>query len=231
MSDINIAPNGHDRAAINKANAQKSTGPRTEAGKARSKLNALRHGLTGHTIVLPTEDHAAYQRHTQRFAGQFKPAGALEEQLVQMLADCTWRLNRIPALETNLLTLGMTELEDRISTGHPEADAALATAQSFRGHASAFAILTVYEQRIARLFAKTLDQLRQIQAERRAMEEEDLDHAADLLEMHQERGELPYNPVHDGFVFSSDDIQSFIQRRDRLSQARSASLERFEAGA
>jgi len=33
-----------DRAAVNKANAQHSTGPRTEAGKQRSKLNALRHG-------------------------------------------------------------------------------------------------------------------------------------------------------------------------------------------
>ena len=60
-------PNGHDRAArpdpinraihraaVNKANAQKSTGPRTAAGKQRSSLNALRHGLTGQTIVLPT---------------------------------------------------------------------------------------------------------------------------------------------------------------------------------
>ena len=44
-----IVPNGHDRAAdravINRANAQKSTGPRTAAGKQRSSLNALRHGI------------------------------------------------------------------------------------------------------------------------------------------------------------------------------------------
>ena len=223
-------PNGHDRAAINKANAQKSTGPRTEAGKQRSKLNALRHGLTGHTIVLPAEDHSAYRRHTQRFFDQFKPSGALEEQLVQSLADCTWRLNRIPALETNLLTFGLTEREDQTDTGHAEANAALATAQAFRDHASAFATLSIYEQRIARLFTKTLEQLREIQAERHKKEEDALDRAADLLEMHQERGELPYNPVQDGFVFSSDDVASFVQRRERLSQARSAAVERFAAG-
>ena len=58
--------NGRDqsrtRAAINRANAQHSTGPRTEAGKKRSSLNALRHGLTGHVIVMPGEDLAAYER-------------------------------------------------------------------------------------------------------------------------------------------------------------------------
>ena len=43
MSDSPI-PIGLDRAATNRGNAQKSTGPRTEAGKQRSKLNALRHG-------------------------------------------------------------------------------------------------------------------------------------------------------------------------------------------
>ena len=35
------------RASINRANAQRSTGPRTESGKKVSSLNALRHGLTG----------------------------------------------------------------------------------------------------------------------------------------------------------------------------------------
>src|SRR5690242_1419415 len=118
-----------DRAAVNRANAQHSTGPRTEAGKQRSSLNALRHGLTGHTIVLPSEDHAAYQRHSQRFFDDLQPKGALEEQLVQSLVDTTWRLNRVPALENNLLTLGLHKHETGIHTSHPEADAALAMAQ------------------------------------------------------------------------------------------------------
>src|SRR6266849_4781573 len=69
----------------NRANAQHSTGPKTDAGKQRSSLNALRHGLTGHTIVLPTEDLAAYERFTKRFFDDLKPIGILEEQLVQNL--------------------------------------------------------------------------------------------------------------------------------------------------
>ena|SRR5579871_2808411 len=95
-------PNGVDRSAINKANAQKSTGPRTDTGKQRSKFNALRHGLTGQTVVLPSEDHSAYQRHSQSFLDEYRPTGATESQLVQSLIDTSWRINRAAAIETNL---------------------------------------------------------------------------------------------------------------------------------
>src|SRR5579864_2684814 len=122
-------PNGHDRAAdratsnraaANRANAQKSTGPRAEAGKQRSKLNALRHGLTGQTVVLPTEDHSAYQRHSQSFLDEYQPKGATETQLVQSMIDASWRMNRVAAVETNLFSLSITEMEDRIPAGQPD---------------------------------------------------------------------------------------------------------------
>lgn len=48
-----------DRAAINRANSQFSCGPRTAESKQRSSLNALRHGLTAASPVLPSEDSAA----------------------------------------------------------------------------------------------------------------------------------------------------------------------------
>src|ERR1700693_1905973 len=51
-----------DRAEINRSNAQHSTGPRTDAGKQRSSQNALRHGLTARSAVIPSEDPADYQR-------------------------------------------------------------------------------------------------------------------------------------------------------------------------
>src|SRR5260370_4793823 len=91
-----------DRAETNRENAQKSTGPRTEAGKQRSSLNALRHGLTGQTVVLPSDDLIAYQRHCQEFLDQYLPKNKTEIQLAQSLADLSWRLNRITAIETNL---------------------------------------------------------------------------------------------------------------------------------
>src|SRR5260370_14261733 len=151
------------RTGGNRENASHSTGPKTEAGKQRSSLNALRHGLTGHTIVLPTEDMAAYKRFTERFFDDLKPIGILEEQLVQNLADTSWRLNRIPALENNLLALGFAEHSDRIVTEHPEVHAALAIPEALREQTKAFSALTMHGQRLSRQFENTFRHLPQSQ--------------------------------------------------------------------
>ena len=206
------------RAAVNKANAQKSTGPRTAAGKQRSSLNALRHGLTGQTVVLPTEDHSAYQRHSHAFLDEYRPKGATEIQLVQSLLDTSWQLNRASAVETNLFSLGITEMEDRVHANHPEAETALAMALAYREHNRAFANIGIYRQRLAREFERTLILLRQIEAERRTNEERQLDNAAKILKMHQDAN-LPYQPSDDGFVFSKAEIESYIGREERWQQA------------
>jgi hypothetical protein len=225
-------PNGLDRAAVNKANAQHSTGPRTAAGKQRSSLNAWRHGLTGHTIVLPSEDQSAYQRHSQTFLDEYRPKGATETQLVQSLLDSSWQLNRAAAIETNLFSLGITEMEDRIRANHAEAEAALAMALAYREHNRAFANISTYRQRLARQFERTLVLLRKIQAERRKNEERQLDDAAKILKMHKDESfpnqPAPYNPADDGFVFSTAEIETFLSREERRQQA---NLHEFEAHA
>ena len=226
MSD-SVVPNGelrpNGRAAANKANAQKSTGPRTAAGKQRSKLNALRHGLTGQTIVLPSEDLAAYQRHSQAFLDECQPKGAVETQLVQSLLDTAWQVNRAAAIETNLFTLGITEMEDRVRANHPEAETALAMALAYREHNRAFANIGIARQRLSRQYERTLAQLRQIQAERRDTEQRQLDQAAKILKMHKDENlpdhPAPYNPADDGFVFSNAEVETFLRRQERSQQA------------
>jgi len=206
------------RAAINRKNSRHSTGPRTPEGKQRASLNALRHGLTGHTIVLPTEDLAAYQQHCRRYLDDLQPQSILEQQLVQTISETAWRLNRIPALETNLLTLGITEHEPVINTSEPQARTALAMASALRDQTRVLATLSSHEQRLSRQFHRALTELRALQAERRQHSEEQMERAAALLEMHQAQ-ELPYNPADDGFVFSNDEIKTHIRRRDRRSAA------------
>lgn len=203
-----------NRAAANRANAQHSTGPRTEGGKQRSSLNALRHGLTSRTALLPSEDPAAYERHVRQFHDEYQPQGPTETQLLRELIDTAWRLNRIPALEAELLA--------RAADPTPEFDIVDAHQLLSR--------LSLNSQRLSRQFQKALEQLRDLQAERRRLQERDLKRAAALLEMHKAKG-LPYHPAQDGFVFSNDEIETYSQRLIRLNQSRHIEHIRFHAPA
>jgi hypothetical protein len=193
------------RAEINKANAQHSTGPQTPAGKQRSSLNALRHGLTGQIVVMPTEDLEAYQSHLKSFTSEYHPKGATEAHLVQALADASWRLNRVAALETNLLSLA--------AVGDPLVDA-MAIAASLESQSKALANLSMHSQRLSRQFERTVAQLRELQKTRQFKEEQDLDNLLNIMEMYESRGET-YRPSEDGFVFSQSQINESIRARNR----------------
>ena len=103
----------------NRRNAEKSTGPRTEAGKQRSSLNALRHGLTAETVVLPLEDEEDYQAFEEAVLAGFDAETAVERELVLRLAALLWRLRRVGSIETGLFQLATDEpADDRPSTVH-----------------------------------------------------------------------------------------------------------------
>src|ERR1700682_2571798 len=220
MSNKTIPITDHDpaRTARNRANAAHSTGPKTEAGKKRSSLHDYRHGLTAHTIILPAEDLDAYQAFTRTFFIDYKPVGIREKQLVQSLADTAWRLNRVAALENNLLGLGFDEHQNSISTEHPEAHAALVITEAVREQTRTLALLGLHTARLSRHYEKTQKQLDEAQEKRLATEASQLADAAALLQMDQKQG-IPYNPSEDGFVFSNPEIETFIRRRDRLKAA------------
>ncbi|MGA3187845.1 MAG: hypothetical protein ABSF22_12120 [Bryobacteraceae bacterium] len=195
------------RAEINRANAQHSTGPKTETGKKLSSLNALRHGLTGQIVVMPSEDLQAYQLHLKSFTDEYHPEGATESHLVQALADASWRLNRVAALETNLLILGITHECDPIA-------GALAIASALESQSKALSNLSMHSQRLSRQFERTVAQLRELQKTRRAQESHDLNDLLDIMEMCESQGET-YDPSEDGFVFSSTQIDQAIRTRNR----------------
>src|SRR6202171_4391573 len=181
------------RSARNRANASQSPGPKTEAANPRSSLNAMRHGLTGQTIVLPAEDLAAYNHFTQQTFDDLKPVGFLEKQFAQIIADTSWRLHRIPALENNLIALGFHEHSNRISTEHPEAHAALVIIEAMREQPRAINAISMHSERLSRQLERTVQRLQILQSQRRATEASQLSEAAALFQMDQKQG-LPYNP-------------------------------------
>ena len=90
-----VAPNSDAPRAASSG----STGPRTEAGKARSSLNALKHGLTAQTSLLPGEDPDALREFGELLEADLRPMGALQKLLVQRIVAIAWKLRRSAAAE------------------------------------------------------------------------------------------------------------------------------------
>ncbi len=150
------------------AQPNKSTGPRTEEGKKRSALNAMRHGLTGRTVVMPHEDMEAYKAFCNELFVDLAPETAIERVYAQAFCDTQWRLNRARSIEDSMLALGHFEAAGEIETEHAQVHAALTAARVFRDDSKSFANLSLYEQRLQRTLEKSLRQLQTLQAERRA---------------------------------------------------------------
>jgi hypothetical protein len=83
-----------DRAEINRRNAQKSTGPRTPEGKDRSRFNAVKHGMTAKTLVLPGEDVEALQVRIDAWTADLQPRNDVEQHLVEQAVHTSWQLDR-----------------------------------------------------------------------------------------------------------------------------------------
>jgi hypothetical protein len=205
-----------NRAEINRANSQHSTGPKSAEGKRKSSLNALRHGLTGQIIVVPTEDLHAYQRHLESFADEYRPKGPTEAHLVQALADTSWRLNRVAALETNVLTLGVATGSGPHTHAPQQIQDALAIAAALESQSKALSNLSMHSQRLSRQFERTIDKLHELQKLRRDREEQELENLLDVIEMYQCKGETFDHSAH-GFVFSDPQILAGIRARNRES--------------
>ena len=90
------------RLLANRANALKSSGPKTAGGKERSRANAVKHGLTGAGIALPTEDAAEVERRFSAMERELKPEGELAGYLVRRVAGLTIRVERCMRHESKM---------------------------------------------------------------------------------------------------------------------------------
>ncbi len=90
------------RVTANRRNARKSTGPRTQSGKARSSRNALKHGLSAEQIVILDEDPAAFEALRDDVYAHYQPPDPVAEHLVEQVAGCIWRLRRVPEIEAGI---------------------------------------------------------------------------------------------------------------------------------
>ncbi len=200
--------------AANRANAQLSTGPVTEAGRARSSGNALKTGLTGRTVLLPGEDAESYQDLVAGLQNQYQPVGNEESMLVQSIADSTWRLFRIPCLEAGIYALGRIELKEQFQQQEPDPGirAQLIEAKVYLVYHRQLNNLSIQESRLRRQVEKDTKRLHELQETRRAERRHRLALVAKqylkAAETGQEAGFLANRSNEIGFEFSNDAIKS-----------------------
>jgi len=102
----------------NRSNAQQSTGPSTEEGKAKSRMNAVKWGLssTDGRVLLPTESPEEFDAYRNAFLAVYQPVGALEEHFAIQAIELSWRLRRATKIERGILARGVADADERFFT-------------------------------------------------------------------------------------------------------------------
>ena len=184
------------QSLANFANAQLSTGPKTEQGKAASSQNSLKHGLTAKTALLPGEDPAEYQSLIHGMTTDLAPGNTLESSLTKELIDLQWRLLRIPRLEAILLDAEMPDFK-------------------------ALNNISLHAARMKRQYSATLKEFLQLQAVRKQQQESVMQDAIVVR-----RADIILNRPSDfaqfGFVFTVDEVDRRICRDDAQAAAKKA---------
>ena len=131
----------------NQANAQHSTGPRTDEGKARVSQNALRHGLTARHLVIRDDEREEYADLLNSLSSELDPQGAVETVAFHELLHAAWCLHRFRRIE---------------------AEASRGTVEDFTDPATTTVLdrLTRYQSRAQRAWQKALHELRVLQTNR-----------------------------------------------------------------
>jgi hypothetical protein len=210
----------------NRANSEKSTGPKTPEGKRRSSLNSYRHGLTGQVHTATAEELAVFQKHCAAILAELAPRGPMEIYFAQSIAEDMWRLQRARALENGIFAQGFRDHVDSIAAGHPETDASLSQSQTWAQQAHNLHLLTIYEGRIRRALEKNRAELAALQTKRKADYAHALEQATLLVEHAESKGET-YDPASDflpareygGFVFSTTVVEAAYDRSRRVREA------------
>lgn len=99
----------------NRRNAAKSTGPKTPEGKAASSKNALKHGLTAAEVLLPHEDHDAYDARLQTWLDHDRPTDPGHVAAIERLVYTQTRLDRCTRHETETTKERILHAADRFA--------------------------------------------------------------------------------------------------------------------
>ena len=181
------------QVAANILNAQASTGPKTDDGKQRSSHNSLKHGLTASTILIPTEDPAAYDTFKQGLLGYWQPEGAGETAHVEEMINVQWRLRRCERLEAGILAVDMPDFK-------------------------ALNNVSLHASRLKRQYSVTFAELCELRNSRFSDRRENL-RQAEIIRRADVIAKRVTNLAENGFDFTVEEIDRLIRRKDSVAAA------------
>ena len=148
-----MLPVSEKRLRANRANAAKSTGPKTPEGKARCSLNAIRHGMLAKQILIGKESPEDFKTLCDILIQRFAPVDGFEFNMIEELAACYWRRRRAWCVETRMFERAMESKQERGQTARATSAFADLAADN------RLALLTRYETRLHNLYQRTLRKL------------------------------------------------------------------------
>jgi hypothetical protein len=186
------------------ANAQRSHGAVTEAGRQRSSANSTRHGFASRKLrIIPPQDREEFDQHCSQMLPALAPEGPIEDHLADLIVFDEWRIIRTRGLENEIFAMGFTTAKDQYFAG----------AETWLSHSKELATLTTYEQRISRVLSRNKAELEARQSARKASGADLLVCAdsripeAPLIPPEEPKPEVPASiavpETGDGFVHSS----------------------------
>jgi hypothetical protein len=145
-------------------------GPKTDEGRAAVRFNAVKHGATADTLVLPGEDAEAVKHLREDLLDEYQPATPTEHLLLEEFVRSSWRLLRMRRIENQMWTGHIIGLRLRKNLSRDvdqdAADRAVAATLA-ETPASEMANYFRYERMTTRNFYKALEKLEAAQRARR----------------------------------------------------------------
>jgi len=163
-------PTSDARMRANRANAARSTGPKTRQGKAISSRNALKHGLLADKVILldeSEEERDAFGELLRQFIAEHKAVGPTQRLLVERIAICYWRLRRVLQYEADCIHNDrVRELNGSVRSAIREEDDDTTESYGLLPTGQDFNRLIRYETMIDRQLNKLMDHLDHLQQTR-----------------------------------------------------------------
>ena len=154
---------------------------RSVPGKQRSRLNAVKHNLSGQHLILQESEVEAYNRMSASMLNDLNPKSEPERPIAQKIIDINFRLNRLTAIENNLFTFGLTATE-KDNDNDDRIEIMAAQTRAWTERAGTFDVIGRYEARLSRQLLKYQEEFERLQSVRRDQEFRDRHKSAEEIE-------------------------------------------------